>query len=421
MSFSRKNIEITAPAGSFESLRAAIQAGADSVYFGAGGLNMRAKSSFNFTIDDLGEVAKICKTEGMKAYLALNVVVYDEEIESARGTLEAARETGIDAVIATDVSVLSYARELMIPVHASTQLNISNFEALKFYSQFCDVAVLARELNLGQIRNIYDRILKEDLRGPSGNLVRLETFAHGALCMSISGKCFLSLHEKNSSANRGACLQTCRRKYLAADVETGVQFEIDNQYVMSPKDLKTIDFLDELIAAGSRILKIEGRGRAPEYVRTTVECYREAVESIVEESFTKEKIDDWNRRLAEVFNRGFWEGHFLGDKIGERSDRYGSKATRKKVYLGQATNYFVRPKVAAFLVQNGSVSRGDSVLIIGPTTGAVETKLDDIRIDDKPARKAEKGDEFSIRIESKIRRSDKIYKLVDAKTVPGQD
>jgi putative protease len=416
----RKDIEIMAPAGSYESLMAAIQGGADSVYFGAEQLNMRAASSNNFTLDDLRKIASICTENNIRSYITVNVVVYDHEIEQMHRIIDAAIENGISAVIASDLSVINYAFTAGIEVHLSTQLNITNVEALKFYSKWADVAVLARELNLEQVRYIFDNIRDQNIRGPKKELIKIEMFVHGALCMAVSGKCYLSLHENNKSANRGECYQTCRKSYIATGKESGYELEIDNEYIMSPKDLCTIGFLDKLIDAGVRVLKIEGRARSAEYVKEVSSCYNEAIVAIVEGTFDKEKTDFWKERLSTVFNRGFWDGYYLGQKMGEWNANYGSSATKRKVYLGKITNYFTKLNVAEIKLENGDMSSDDIILITGPTTGVVEYKVDEIRVDLKVVEKAFKGELCSIKTTDYMRRSDKVYKWVDAKEVKSQ-
>jgi len=415
----RKDIEIMAPAGSYESLVAAIRGGADSVYFGAEQLNMRAASSNNFTLNDLTEIASICKRDGLKSYITLNVVVYDHEMEQMRRIVDAAVEKGISAVIASDLAVINYAYSRGIEVHLSTQLNITNVESLKFYSQWADVAVLARELNLGQVRIIHTSISDQNIRGPKGELVKIEMFAHGALCMAVSGKCYLSLHENNKSANRGECYQTCRKSYIT-NRESGYELEIDNQYIMSPKDLCTIGFLDKIIEAGVRVLKIEGRARSAEYVRVVTSCYSEALSALEEGTFTSDRTDAWRERLATVFNRGFWDGYYLGQKLGEWNTGYGSNATKRKVYIGKITNYFTRLNVAEIKLENGDLASGDTILVTGPTTGVVYYDIDEIRVDLKVTDKARKGELCSIKTADYLRRSDKVYKWVDAKDVKNQ-
>jgi putative protease len=416
----RKDIEIMAPAGSFESLMAAIQGRADSVYFGAEQLNMRAASSNNFTLDDLRKIASICNKKGIKSYITVNVVVFDHEIEQMHRIIDAAVESGISAVIASDLSVINYAFASGIEVHLSTQLNITNTEALKFYSQWADVAVLARELNLNQVSYIYNSIKEQNIKGPKGDLIKIEMFAHGALCMAVSGKCYLSLHENNKSANRGECYQTCRKSYIATGKESGYELEIDNEYIMSPKDLCTIGFLDKLIASGVRVLKIEGRARSAEYVKEVTSCYDEAVRSIEKGTYNKEKKEAWKKRLSSVFNRGFWDGYYLGQKMGEWNSNYGSSATKRKVYLGKITNYFTKLNVAEIKLENGDLIKGDTILITGPTTGVVEYNVDEIRVELLVTEKAMKGELCSIKTPDYLRRSDKVYKWVDSKEVKSQ-
>lgn len=410
----RDEIEIMAPAGSYESLMAAIQGGADSVYFGVEQLNMRAASSNNFTIEDLKNIVSICKKNKLKSYMTVNVVVYDREIEQMHSIIDAAVESGITAVIASDLSVINYAFGAGIEVHLSTQLNITNVEALKFYAKWADVVVLARELNLDQVLHVYNSIREQNIRGPKGDLIKIEMFAHGALCMAISGKCYLSLHENNKSANRGECYQTCRKAYIATNAESGYELELDNEYIMSPKDLCTIGFLDKMIGSGVRVLKIEGRARSAEYVKEVSSCYNEAVKAIEEGTFSKEKTDAWRSRLSMVFNRGFWDGYYLGQTMGEWNTNYGSSATKRKVYLGKITNYFTKLNVAEIKLENGDLYKGDTILISGPTTGVVEYLIDEIRVDLKVAEKALKGELCSIKTPDFLRRADKVYKWVDS-------
>ena len=405
------DFEIMAPVGSRESLAAAIQAGADSIYFGIENLNMRARSASTFSIDDLKEIARTCGEHGMKSYLTVNTIIYDQDIPLMRTIVDAAHEAGISAIIAADVAVMTYARSIGQEVHLSTQLNISNTEALRFYAQFADVVVLARELNLEQVAEIHRAIVEEHICGPSGQPVRIEMFCHGALCMAVSGKCYLSLHQMNHSANRGACMQVCRRSYLVRDKETDAELEIDNQYIMSPKDLKTIHFLNKMMDAGVRVFKIEGRARGPEYVRTVVECYKEAIRAHLDGTFTDEKIEDWNRRLATVFNRGFWDGYYLGQRLGEWTHHYGSDATERKIYVGKGVKYFSNLGVAEFLVEAAELNAGDKLLVTGPTTGALFLTADEMRVDLRPVPTVHKGEHFSIKCD-KIRPSDKLYKLV---------
>ncbi|HPF92527.1 MAG TPA: peptidase U32 family protein [Tenuifilaceae bacterium] len=409
------DIEIMSPAGSFESLMAAIQGGANSVYFGIGHLNMRAKSTVNFTIDDLPEIVRLCKQHNVRTYLTVNTVLYDHDIEPMKKTIDAAKSAGISAIIASDQAAISYAREKGLEVHLSTQLNISNTQSLKFYSQWADVVVLARELSLSQVSEISKNIREQNIVGPSGNLIRIELFAHGALCMAISGKCYMSLHQANSSANRGACLQVCRRSYTLTDTDTGDQLEIENEYIMSPKDLCTIGFLNKILDAGVTVLKLEGRARSPEYVKTVTNCYKEAVEAIAEGTYNQTKIDDWMVRLSKVFNRGFWNGYYLGQKLGEWSHEYGSVATERKVYVGKITNYFSNLGVAEVKVEASKLYKNDKLLIIGPTTGVVELSAADIRIEDKSVDVCEKGVKCSFLTPSLVRRNDKLYRIVPVK------
>lgn len=411
----RADIEIMAPAGSWESLRAAAQGGADSVYFGVEKLNMRARSSHNFTTADLPEIVSFCRDNGLKSYLTLNIVVYDEETGEMKEVMKAASEAGITAVIATDQAAIIAAWEAGLEVHLSTQLNISNSGALRFYAQWADVAVLSRELNLQQVKKIHDVIISDDIRGPRGDLIRLEMFVHGALCMAVSGKCYLSLHEYNASANRGNCYQTCRRGYTVTDRETGYELDIDNQYIMSPKDLCTIGFLDQIINAGARVLKIEGRARPPEYVKTVTRCYSEAAAAVADGSFGQEKVEEWIRELETVFNRGFWDGYYLGQRLGEWSTTYGSAATKRKIYLGKVTNYFAKPSVAEIRLETGDLSAGDELLITGPSTGVIELTVAELRdASEKEAITVIKGELCSVKVNSQVRRSDKVFRRVDA-------
>jgi putative protease len=405
--------EITAPVGSFESLWAAIQAGAKSIYFGAGNLNMRSKSTFNFSLEDLFEIQKIANRKRIRTYLAVNTVIYDNDLPKVDEILAAAKEAGINAIIASDFAVILRARKFGLTVHCSTQLNISNIEAVRFFAQYADVMVLARELSLEQTKRIIEQIHKEKIFGPSGKPVRIEIFAHGALCMAISGKCYLSLHLQDHSANRGECLQVCRRKYIVTEKEHGYELEIDNEYIMSPKDLATIAFLDKIIDAGVDILKIEGRGRSPEYVKRTVECYREAIDAVFDGSYIPERIEQWKKRLAEVYNRGFWDGYYLGQTLGEWNNRHGSSATKKKVYVGYVQNYYSKVKAAAVQIQADELALGDDILIIGNKTGVLETKVQELRLDDIQISKVTKGDLCSIPLSQKVRPNDKVYKFVD--------
>jgi len=413
----REDVEIMAPVGSYESLMGAIQAGAGSVYFGVEHLNMRARSASNFTLEDISEITRRCKEVGVKSYLTVNVEIFDEEFSTLSAVLIAARDAGITAVIAADMSVIQKCRELGIEVHISTQVNITNYEAVKFYSQFADVMVLAREMNLGRVCNIAQKIKDNDLRGPSGNIVRLEMFVHGALCMAISGKCYLSLHETHSSANRGSCMQACRRAYIITDKETGRELEVDNEYIMSPKDLKTIHFLNKILDSGVTILKIEGRARSPEYVKTVVGCYHEAVDAYFDGTFSEERIAVWDEKLASVFNRGFWDGYYLGQRLGEWSSNYGSMATKRKIYTGKVTNYFSNLGVAEIKLETGSLKLGDEIIITGPSTGLIQTIVEEIRVGLVTVDEAQKGVLCSIPVATKLRRSDKLYKLVDASEV----
>lgn len=407
----RTDYEIMAPAGSWESLSAAIQAGTDSVYFGVEHLNMRSRSSNNFTLDDLRKIASICAENGVKSYLTLNTVIYDSDLPDMRAIIDAAKEAGISAIIAADVAVMMYAVSQGVEVHLSTQLNIANVEALRFYAQFADVVVLARELNLTQVAAIHQTIQEENICGRSGKPVRIEMFCHGALCMAVSGKCYLSLHEHNASANRGACMQVCRRGYTVKDRESDIELDIDNKYIMSPKDLKTIHFMNKMMDAGVRVFKIEGRARGPEYVKTVVECYREAIESCIDGTYSDEKIAVWDERLKTVFNRGFWNGYYLGQRLGEWTKNYGSAATKRKVYVGKCTNFFQKIGVAEFLLEASELSVGDEILVTGETTGAYQDVVEEIRVDLKPVEHVGKGTFFSIKTKQLIRRNDKLYKL----------
>lgn len=407
----RKDIEIMAPAGSPESLEAAIAAGADAVYFGVGKLNMRARSSVNFSVDDLPTVAQRCAEAGVRSYLTMNTVIYPDDLPAMRATVDAALQAGIDAVIASDMSVIGYARSKGLPVHISTQVNVANQEAVAFYAQFADVMVLARELSLPQVEEIHKAIVGQSITGPSGKEVRLEMFVHGALCMAISGKCYLSLHTYGKSANRGACLQLCRRSYRVTDTETENELEIDNEYIMSPKDLCTIGFLNKLLDSGVRVLKIEGRARGPEYVHTVTSCYREAVEAWLDGTFSdEEKISGWKERLSRVFNRGFWDGYYLGQKMGEWSHTYGSQATCRKVYIGKCTNWFSRLGVAEFVLETGSLKTGDSVLITGATTGVAEMVVGELRLEYDPVEEVKKGDRFSLKTGVQVHRGDRLFR-----------
>lgn len=413
----RESIEIMAPVGSFESLHAAIQGGANSVYFGIEHLNMRSRSSANFTTQDLEEIVRICNEHGIKSYLTLNTIIFDNDIVLMKEILETAKRTGLSAVIAADQAVITYANSIGVEVHLSTQLNITNYETLKFYANYADVVVLARELNMDQVAHIKSQILRDNLTGPSGKQIRIEMFVHGALCMAVSGKCYLSLHETNTSANRGGCTQVCRRGYTVKEKELGFELDIDNEYIMSPKDLKTVHFLNKILASGVEVLKLEGRARSPEYVKTVVQCYSEAVEAVFDGTYTEEKIAEWDNRLATVFNRGFWDGYYLGQRLGEWSHNYGSSATTRKMLIGKCTNYFTKLDVAEFLLESNTLSVGDNILVTGPTTGVVEAVVEEIRVDLKPVEKAVKGDSFSIKLDQRIRRADKLYKVVNANDI----
>ena len=404
--------EIMAPVGSRESLAAAIQAGAGSIYFGIGQLNMRSHSANHFTIEDLKEIAETCNERGIKTYLTVNTVIYGEDISTMHEIVDAAKAANITAVIVSDVAVMVYCRQVGMEVHLSTQLNISNIEALKFYAQFADVAVLARELNMEQVAEIYRQIEEQDIRGPRGELVRIEMFCHGAFCMAISGKCYMSLHDSNRSANRGQCTQICRRSYTVTDNETGNQLEIDNKYIMSPKDLKTIRFIDKMMKAGVRVFKIEGRARGPEYVYEVVTCYKEAIQSVLDGTYTEEKKDKWDERLSTVFNRGFWDGYYQGQRLGEWTKNYGNKATEKKVLVGKVMKYFSKLGVAEIAVEASEIEKEQKMLITGPTTGIMKFDASEIRYDLKPVEKAEKGWRVSVPVPDKVRPNDKVYKLL---------
>jgi putative protease len=391
---------------------AAIQGGADSIYFGIEGLNMRSRSSNNFTTEDLHKIVAICKENGIKSYLTVNTVIYGEDLSLMRTIIDAAKEADVSAIIASDVAPMSYARSIGVEVHLSTQLNISNVEALKFYALFADVVVLARELNLEQVSEIFRQIQEQQIKGPNGQLIRIEMFAHGALCMAVSGKCYLSLHEMNASANRGACMQICRRGYTVKDKESNIELDIDNQYIMSPKDLKTIHFMNKMMDAGVRVFKIEGRARGPEYVRTVTSCYKEAVVAYCNGTYTDEKIEAWDERLRSVFNRGFWDGYYLGQRLGEWSSKYGSGSTKRKVYVAKGIKYFSSLGVAEFEMESGSLKVGDEILITGPTTGAVMQTIDEIRVELNPVQETVKGERFSFKVGEKVRPSDRLYKMV---------
>jgi putative protease len=405
-------IELMAPAGSFESLQAALDNGADSIYFGVEQLNMRARASINFTMDDLKEISARCKAKNVRTYLTLNTIIYDHDLSVVKTLLQKAKEADITAVIAMDQAVIATARAIGMEVHISTQINVTNIETVKFYAMFADTMVLSRELSLRQVKKITEQIVKDDVRGPSGNLLEIEIFGHGALCMAVSGKCYMSLHSSNSSANRGACKQNCRKKYTVIDQETGFEMELDNEYIMSPKDLCTIDFLDQIEDAGVKVLKIEGRGRAPEYVANVIKCYRDAIDSIEAGTYSKEKVISWMLDLEKVYNRGFWSGYYLGQKLGEWSNGSGSHATQKKVYVGKGMHYFPKTNIAEFKIEAYEISIGDTILITGPTTGAKEMEITQMFINDVVGEKALKGDSCTFKIDFRIRPSDKLYKIV---------
>ncbi|MCX2742682.1 U32 family peptidase [Mangrovivirga sp. M17] len=413
---SNSKIELMSPAGNFESMMAAIQGGADSIYFGVEQLNMRARATMNFTIDDLEEIARICSENNVRTYLTLNTIIYDHDLSLMKMIIDRVKEAGITAIIASDQAVISYAFSQGVEVHISTQSNITNIETVRFYSHFADTMVLSRELSLMQVKKITDAIEKEQIKGPAGNLIEIEIFGHGALCVAVSGKCYMSLHTQNSSANRGACIQNCRRKYKVIDIEDGHELEIDNEYIMSPKDLCTIDFLDQVIDSGIKVLKIEGRGKGPEYVKTVTQCYREAIDSYFDNTYSEEKVEGWMNRLSEVYNRGFWSGYYLGQKMGEWTSNSGSSATKKKVYLGKGSNYFTKIGVAEFTLETLKVKVGDRILVTGPTTGTVEAVVEEMHVNDEGKKDvAVKGDKFAIKLDAVIRPSDKLYKIVDNK------
>ncbi|MEE1366331.1 MAG: peptidase U32 family protein [Muribaculaceae bacterium] len=405
----REDFEIMAPVGSWESLAAAFSAGADAVYFGIEGLNMRSRSSANFTMDDMDEIVKQCNEHGVKSYLTVNTVVYDNDVELLHNIIDRAKQAGISAIISADMAAILYARQIDQEVHISTQVNVANADAVRFYSQFADVMVLARELNMDQVKGITDKIREENITGPYGEPIRIEMFCHGALCMAVSGKCYMSLHQMNSSANRGACNQICRRAYTVTDKDTGQELEVDNQYIMSPKDLKTIHFLNKMVDAGVRVFKIEGRARGPEYVKEVVECYNEALKAICDGTYNEEKIAAWDARLSRVFNRGFWDGYYLGQRLGEWSSKYGSSSSRVKVYAAKAVRYFSKIGVAEFKLESGELNVGDEVVITGPTTGALIFKVEEIRVDLNPVEKAAKGERFSIAVPERVRPNDRLY------------
>ena len=405
-------IELMAPAGDFEALQAALDNGADSVYFGVEQLNMRARASMNFTLGDLEEISRRCSEKKVRTYLTLNTIIYDHDLSLIKTLLDKAKAANITAVIAMDQAVIAYARQIGMEVHISTQINVTNIETVKFYAMFADTIVLSRELSLSQVKKITEQIKKENVCGPSGNLVEIEIFGHGALCMAGSGKCYLSLHSHNSSANRGACKQNCRKKYTVIDQESGFEIEIDNEYMMSPKDLCTLDFLDQIVDSGVKVLKLEGRGRAPEYVATVVRCYRQAIDAIAAENYTREKVDQWMQELKTVYNRGFWSGYYLGQKLGEWSPANGSMATQRKVYIGKGRHFYPKANVGEFLIEAYDLKIGDKILVTGPTTGARETVVNSLMVEDTPAETATKGDKITLPLDFKIRPSDKLYKLV---------
>jgi putative protease len=409
-----RQVELMAPVGSYESLMAAIKAGCDSVYFGVEQLNMRARSSNNFTLDDLKNITRIARENHIKTYLTLNTILYDHDITLMKNIMQAAKENGVTAVIASDLAALNYAKKIGLEIHISTQANISNIDTVEFFAVYADVVVLARELSLKQVAEICREIKRRDLRGPKGELVEVEIFAHGALCMAVSGKCYLSLHSHFASANRGACIQNCRRSYIVTDKDEGIEFEVDNEYIMSAKDLCTIDFLDKILDAGVKVLKIEGRGRSADYVYTVVKCYKEAIQACQNDSYSPDKIAQWLSQLATVYNRGFWDGYYLGRKMGEWNDEYGSKATKKKIYLGKGLKYYDKAHVAEFILETHQLQVGDDIMITGPTTGYIEAKIEELRIADTGADKAQKGDTITFPLHEKIRPSDKLYKIVDA-------
>lgn len=403
-----------APAGSFESMMAAIKAGCNSVYFGVEQLNMRARSSNNFTLEDLKEIARIGKENNVKTYLTLNTILYDHDIKLMKNIVDAVKENGITAIIAADHAVMNYAKKIGVELHISTQANISNIDTIEFYANFADVVVMARELSLMQVADITREIKRRNVTGPSGKLVEVEIFAHGALCMAVSGKCYMSLHSHYASANRGACIQNCRRSYVVTDKDEGIEFEVDNENIMSAKDLSTIGFLDQILDAGVSVLKLEGRGRSADYVYTVTKCYREAIDAYQDGSYSRENVANWEARLATVFNRGFWDGYYLGRKMGEWNDVYGSKATKRKIYIGKGIKFFEKASVAEFKLETHSLSVGDEIMVTGPTTGYIEAKVSEIRINDQPVEKVIRGEQFSIHLSEKIRPSDKLYKVVDA-------
>jgi len=413
----KKEIEIMAPAGSWESLQAAIQGGANSIYFGIEQLNMRARASNNFTLENLVEIANLCNEKGIKSYITLNTIIYDHDLTLMKKIVDTAKESKITAIIASDQAVISYSSSVKMEVHISTQCNVTNLETVRFYSHFADVIVLSRELSLVQVKEITKGIEKECIKGPAGNLVQIEIFAHGALCVAVSGKCYMSLHTANSSANRGACTQNCRKTYSVTDKETGHEFAIDNEYIMSPKDLCTIGFLDQVLDAGVTVLKLEGRGRSPEYVKTTTQCYREASNLYLEGSYSEEKVKKWMSKLETVYNRGFWDGYYLGQPLGEWSGISGSKSTKKKIYVSQTSRYYPKLGVAEFDLVTGTLKKGDSILITGKITGVFETIVDEIHLDRELVTEVKKGDHFTLRLDESVRVGDRLYKVVDTEYV----
>lgn len=416
MTMKRKDFEIMAPVGSRESLAAALAAGTDAIYFGIGGLNMRSRSSANFTLEDLAEIAATCSAQGVKSYLTVNTIIYDGDLEKMRSIIDAAKAAGISAIIASDIAAILYARSIGQEVHISTQVNITNIEAVRFYAQYADVMVLARELTLDRVRAIHEAIVREDIRGPRGELIQLEMFCHGALCMAVSGKCYMSLHEMNSSANRGACNQICRRSYTVRDRETGAELDIENEYIMSPKDLKTIHFLNKMVDAGVSVFKIEGRARGPEYVYEAVKCYSEALEAVCDGTFDTDKIEGWEARLIKIFNRGFWDGYYLGQRLGEWSHKYGSSATRVKEYAAKCMRYYPKLGVGEFLLEAGTLSVGDEVVVTGPKTGALIFTVEQLRYDRDPLQTVEKGHLFSLPVPEKVRPGDRLYRWRNKET-----
>jgi putative protease len=408
----KRSIELMSPAGSYEALMASIKAGCNSIYFGVEQLNMRARSSNNFTLEDLKRIAEIGKENNVKTYLTLNTILYDHDITLMKSIVSTAKESGVTAIIAADHAVMNYAKKIGMEIHISTQANVSNIDTVEFYANYADVVVLARELSLMQVSDISREIKRRNITGPSGKLIELEIFAHGALCMAVSGKCYLSLHSHFASANRGACIQNCRRSYVVTDKEDGIEFEVDNEFIMSAKDLCTIDFLDKILYAGVSVLKLEGRGRSVDYVHTVTRCYNEAIDAYLEGTYTKEKVENWKSQLATVFNRGFWDGYYLGRKMGEWCDENGSKSSKRKIYLAKGLKYFDQANVGEFKCESHSLSVGDEIIITGPTTGYLQMMIDELRVNGKPVEKVVKGDEFTIATPERIRQSDKLYKLI---------